>query len=565
MKNWVSLHTHTDYSILDGAGKIDKYISRAVELGMPAIAFTEHGNMFSAFQSYKQCTAAGIKPILGIEAYISPESRFTKAPVYWGAPEQREQDVSARGAYTHLTVLARNATGVRNLYRLHKLASTEGFYYKPRIDLELLSQYSSGLIITTGCAGGGVATRLRLGQKKQAHELAGALGDMIEPGSLFVEVMNHDIDFEAELNDQLRLLSRNLNLPMVMTNDCHYVNPGDTRVHDALCWLQSNGSFKFNGHGFHLRNYDEMLAASPFGSGPLDATLGVADMVEDYSEIFKPRDLRPKSLESYTLSQAVNRGLIEMGLDGDPEYYNRAMYELKTIEDMGYEDYFLVLADIIYYAKRSGIMVGPGRGSAGGSLVAFLLGITAIDPIPFGLLFERFLNPGRISVPDIDTDIQDDRRDELFAYASRKYGYDRVAHTLTLGTIAAPRALQDANRVLGGSFPEGQRLTRMLPPPIFGRQLPLSESRGIRPTNTEVYDLGVELEGLTRNTGKHAAGLVISPVDLDEIIPVKVDKDSEILDTGFTQTELEELGLIKYDLLGLKNLAIIQDTLRRIR
>lgn len=550
---WVSVHTHTTYSLLDSASRIPDLVGRAVELGMPALGISDHGNLHGAYEFWKECNSQGIKPLIGIEAYCAPESRHTKTPVYWGTPEQKREDVDNQGAYTHMLLIAQNATGLRNLYKLHELSYTEGFYRKPRLDLELLEQYNEGVIATTGCVSGAVPTLLRLGLKGRAEDYLINL-ENIFPGRLYVELMWHGCDFDDQLTEDLIELAKTVDLPLLATNDSHATHPHEVRVQGALLALQKRP--EFSGAGYWLKSYEEMREL-PLPTVSITNTLLLADSVEPYDDVFRKRNLMPRMSDNMDLRTACyNTNAVDT-----PEMIARLEYELDVIEGMGYEDYFLVLSDIVRWARGQRILVGPGRGSAGGSLVAYLLGITELNPLVHGLLFERFLNPQRISTPDIDVDFQDDRRDEVIAYAAQKYGADRVAQIVTFGTIKAKAALKDANRVMGGTYSEGERLVGLVPEPVAGKDHPLAGLNKVRQANPEVYELATGLEGLVRNTGKHAAGVIISPEPLSDIIPVKKDKDDTVLTAAYDQGTLEAHGLVKYDFLGLKELRIIQKTL----
>lgn len=565
MSEFINLHVHDHFSLLDGATTPERNAKRAAELGQTHLAQTNHGTLTGAYEHYKQCKAHGVVPIIGIEAYIAPESRHTKSPVYWGTPEQRKADVGSQGAASHMLLLARDAQGLRNLYKLHELSYTEGFYRKPRVDLELLERYSEGLIATTGCAGGAVPTLLRLGLHRQAEECLERLQDIFTD-RLWLEVMYHDLPFDHDLNEDLKCLSEQYGIPLLATADSHFCIPGDATVHDAFLCIQTGSKiadkerFRFNGSGYHLMSAGEMYAL-PLPREAIENTLFVADMVKPdaYDDVFKKRNLMPKWDGEKTLRQMVEEKL--NSTDYPPEYRERVDDELGVIEQMGYPSYFLCLSDIVAWSKAAGILVGPGRGSAGGSLVAYLLEITEIDPIRHGLLAERFLNPQRISVPDIDVDVQDDRRGEVIAYAVEKYGSDRVAQVVTFGTVKAKAAIKDANRVMGGSYSEGERLSGLVPDPVAGKDHPLAGLNKLRQANPEVYELALGLEGLVRSTGKHAAGLIISPEPLSDIIPVKKDKDDVVVTAAYDQGTLEAHGLVKYDFLGLKELRIIQKTL----
>lgn len=565
MSEFVNLHVHDHFSLLDGATTPERNAKRAVEMGQTHLAQTNHGTLTGAYEHYKQCKAHGIVPIIGIEAYVAPESRHTKAPVYWGTPGQRKEDVGSQGAATHMLLFARDAEGLRNLYKLHELSYTEGFYRKPRIDLEVLEQHNAGVIATTGCAGGAVPTLLRLGLKEGACAALGRLRDIFAE-RLWIEVMHHGLDFDDYLTAELIEMSSWSGVPLLATADSHYAVPGDAEVHDAfLCLqtgakLQDNDRFRFNGTGYHLMSAEEMHAL-PLPSEAIANTLKLASIIEPYDEVFAKRNLMPK-WGSGSLQENATKALVRYNLG--PEHKERLDYELGVIERMGYEDYFLVLADIVRWAHDQHILVGPGRGSAGGSLVAYLLGITELDPLKHGLLFERFLNPQRVSAPDIDVDFQDDRREEVIAYAVEKHGADRVAQVVTFGKIKAKAAIKDANRVMGGTYSEGEKLVSMIPAPIAGFDHPLEGLSKLQHANPDVYDLATGLEGLVRSTGKHAAGIIISPEPLSDIIPVKKDKTDNILTAAYDQATLEAHGLVKYDCLGLKELRIMQVALEII-
>lgn len=573
--SFVHLHVHSEYSMLDGAAKVTALAARAAELGQPALAVTDHGNLFGAYAFHRACVDAGVKPIVGMEAYVAPESRTLRERASWGELEEGGRNKSVPGAYTHLTLLAQNATGLRNLYRLHQLSYSEGMYYKPRIDREILASHSRGVVATTGCPGGAVSTWLRLGKEDEATRSAGGLKDIFGD-RLYVELMMHGMEMERELIPGLLAVARSVAAPVVATNDSHYTHAADANVHDALLCLQTNAKitdahrFRFNGSGYYLKSREEMdRLGLPVGA--LDNTLVIAETVSDYGDVFSYRLRTPSPLlpDGWDADEALRAmaydGLsLRKGLPLSKADTDRIDYELDTIIKMGYPNYFVVLADLIGWAKKEGIRIGPGRGSAGGSLVAFALGITDLDPLYHGLLFERFLNPSRVSLPDIDVDIDDSRRNELIRYASDRYGSEHVAQVLTLGTIGAKRAITDSARVLGRSYATGQRLLTGLPPARFGRAPSLTDGTWNEPSgeDSEVLELATGLEGLIRNTGIHAAAVIISPEPLGDILPVW-QRDGQTI-TGFDQTPTVSLGLVKYDFLGLKNLGIIDETLRQL-
>lgn len=561
------LHVHSHYSVLDGHGKPGAYAGKAAELGQPALAITDHGSIGGAYQHYKECKNVGIKPIIGIEAYIAPTSRLDRTS---------SSGFSGQGRYGHITLLATGSRGLRNLFKLQADAFTTGFYQKPRIDLESLAAHSEGLIVTTGCAAGHVATYLRADRPKvhAAYQFARDLKDIFQE-NLFVEIMDHGIDEpdlnDAELNRKLIELAERENIPLVATNDAHYCNPEDHDVQQALLCVStrdvlSNPSrFKFNGTGFHLKNYDEMSHLG-LPEKSLANTLVIADRVESYDEVFAHTLRMPRYSddEGWDLDCAAHDGL-HGRFDGEliPDVYvQRLDYELEVINSMGYPGYFLVEAKILKRARNEGIRIGPGRGSAGGSLVAYSLGITDLDPIAHGLLFERFLNPSRVSLPDIDIDVAEHQRPRFLELVAEEYGYDRVAIIGTYGTIAAKAALKDANRVMGGAYRDGEAYVSKVPPPKFGRSPSLDEYRG---PEDEVVRLARRLEGTIRQKGQHAAGVIISPEPLEDLIPLWHPANQKIWVTENDMHELEALGFTKMDYLGLRNLGIIDDCLLRLR
>lgn len=572
---FVHLHVHTDYSILDGHSTVLEVARRAAELHQPAVAITDHGSLGGIRKLWESCNEVGVKPVVGIEAYVAPDSRLKKEPVFWGEPSQKNDDISGRGAYTHMTLLAMNDTGLRNLYRLNA-AAQDGFYYKPRIDLESLASHSDGLIATTGCAGGAVATRIRLGQLDAASDYAGNLKDIFRE-NLFIEIMSHNNPVDEIINPSLIDISKTLRIPLVATNDSHYTSTEDAYSHDILLCIQTyqqingNRSFKFEGEGYHLRSATEMEALFREIPSAIQGTLAVAERVEEYQGfrhlLRMPRFELPAGYSNSGdyLTTLCNTTLRRLNLVSD-RYTTQLKYELETIINLGFADYFLVLADVVGYARERGIKVGPGRGSAGGALPAYLTGITDLDPVVHGLLFERFLNPERVSLPDIDIDIQDDRRDELLAWVRIKYGEDCVAHLGTYGTIGAKSALHDSARVLGRTRRASDLLTYRLPRPQFGRQPTLSQGNwdGISDSDIIVVDAAKSLEGKKRNQGVHSAGVVISPEPLVDIIPLYKNKGQGPWVTSFVMEEVEAIGLPKIDFLGLKNLTIIDNAEKSI-
>ncbi len=594
------LHNHTEYSMLDGAAKITPMLAEAQRLGMPAIGMTDHGNMFGASEFYNSATKAGIKPIIGIEAYIAPASRFDTKRVQWGDPGQKSDDVSGSGAYTHMTMVAENATGLRNLFKLSSLASFEGQLGKwARMDAEIIAEHAEGIIATTGCPSGEVQTRLRLGHRQEALEAAAKWREIFGPENFFLELMDHGLDIERRVREGLLEIGQKLNIPPLATNDCHYVTREASQNHEALLCIQTGKTlsdpnrFKFDGDGYFLKSAEEMRALwDSQVPGACDSTVLIGERVQSYADVWTPTDRMPVFPvpdghdQGSWLAHEVQAGLERRfrGASVPTEYTDRASYEIKVICEKGFPSYFLIVADLINYARSVGIRVGPGRGSAAGSLVAYALGITNIDPIPHGLLFERFLNPERPSAPDIDIDFDDRRRGEMLRYAANKWGSDRVAQVITFGTIKTKAALKDSARVHYGQpgFAIADRITKALPPPIMAKDIPVSgitdpnherykeaaEVRALIDTDPDVrtiFETARGLEGLVRNAGVHACAVIMSSEPLVDAIPLwKRPQDGAII-TGWDYPSCEAIGLLKMDFLGLRNLTIIGDCLENIK
>jgi DNA polymerase-3 subunit alpha len=579
--------------MLDGAARVGPLIQEAVRQGMPAIAVTDHGNTFAAFEFYKTAKDAGITPIIGIEAYVTPGThRSDKARVRWGTPEQSDDDVSGSGAYTHMTLLSQTTAGMHNLFRLSSRASMEGYYFKPRMDRELLQTYSGGLIATTGCPSGEVQTRLRLGQYDAARAAAAEFQDIFGKENYFAEIMDHGLSIERRVMTDLLRIAKDLDIPLVATNDLHYTHQHDADSHAALLCVQSGSTlddpkrFKFDGDGYYVKSAAEMRQVFRDHPEACDNTLLIAERcaVEfDTSANYMPRFPVPdgETEESWFVKE-VEKGLHVRYPTGIPsEVRAQAEYETGVIVQMGFPGYFLVVADFINWAKRNGIRVGPGRGSGAGSMAAYAMGITDLDPLQHGLIFERFLNPDRVSMPDFDVDFDDRRRGEVIQYVTEKYGDERVAQIVTYGTIKAKQALKDAGRVLGFPFSMGEKLTKAMPPAVMGKDMPLegmfnpehprfkeaSEFRALVETDPDaktVFDTAVGLENLKRQWGVHAAGVIMSSEPLIDIIPImRREQDGQIV-TQFDYPACEALGLIKMDFLGLRNLTIINDALDNI-
>ena len=591
MSSFAHLHVHTEYSMLDGAARVADLVAEVARQEMPAIAMTDHGNVFGAFDFYKQAKKVGVKPIIGIEAYVAPESRFEKKRVKWA--EGGEDDVSGGGAYTHMTILAENNEGLSNLFRLSSLASLEGYYYKPRMDRELLTRYSKGLIATTGCPGGEIQTRLRMGAYREAIAAASDYRDIFGADNFFLEIMDHGIDIESRVKADLLKLGKELGLPLLATNDLHYTFNEDARSHEALLCVQSGSTladpkrFKFDNDEFYLKTPAQMRELFKEIPESCDNTLLIAERCNvtlREGENLLPRfEVPAGETEDTWLIKESERGLQgRMGARVTDEHHARLKYELDVMIKMGFPGYFLVVADLVAHAKKVGIRVGPGRGSAAGSLVAYALGITGLDPLEHGLLFERFLNPERISMPDIDLDFDERRRSEMIRYATTKYGEDRVAQIITYGTIKSKQAIKDSTRVLGYPYAIGEKLTKALPPSVMGKDISLAgvfdpsndrfgeagEFRNLYesdPDSKTVVDTAMGLEGLKRQWGVHAAGVILSREPLLDVIPIhRREADGSII-TQFDMGACEATGLLKMDFLGLRNLSVLDDALLNIK
>jgi DNA polymerase-3 subunit alpha len=577
--------------MLDGAARVADLVAEVARQEMPAIAMTDHGNVFGAFDFYKQATNVGVKPIIGIEAYVAPESRHEKKRVQWASGG--DDDVSGGGAYTHMTILAENNQGLANLFRLSSLASLEGYYYKPRMDRELLSRYADGLIATTGCPGGEIQTRLRIGDYREALRAASDYRDIFGANNFYLEVMDHGIDIENRVRADLLKLGKELKLPLLATNDLHYTFAEDGPAHEALLCVQSGSTladpkrFKFDNHEFYVKTAAQMREIFKDIPESCDNTLLVAERCNvtlREGENLLPRFEVPQGeSEDSWLRKLSHEGLISrLGDRVTPTHLQRLDYELDVMIKMGFPGYFLVVADLCSHARMVGIRVGPGRGSAAGSLVAYALGITGLDPLEHGLLFERFLNPERISMPDIDLDFDERRRSEMIRYATEKYGDDRVAQIITYGTIKSKQALKDATRVLGYPYAIGEKLTKALPPSVMGKDITLGgvfdkddprhgeagEFRTLYETDVDskrVVDLAKGLEGLKRQWGVHAAGVILSREPLLDVIPIHRREADGAIITQFDMGACEATGLLKMDFLGLRNLSVLDDALANIK
>lgn len=589
---FVHLHCHSEYSMLDGAARLKDLVSRSEELGMNALGITDHGNMFGAYEFYKVAKHSPVKAIIGLEAYLTPKThRSERKRVQWG--DGTGDDVSAKGAYTHMTMWAQDTAGMHNLFRLSSLSSLEGFFYKPRADRELLHRYAKGLIATTGCPSGEVQTYLRLGQYSEALASAAEFRDIFGPENFYVELMDHGLDIENRVRKGLLQLAKDLQLPLVATNDLHYVRAEDAEDHDTLLCVSAGANkdtpnrFRFDGNGYYLKSPQEMRALFADLPEACDNTLAIAErcsisFAEGTGTYMPQFPVPPGESESSWFIKEVLRGLTVRFPDGVPDYATaQAEYEQDVIIGKGYAGYFLVVADFINWAKRNGIRVGPGRGSGAGSMCAYAMGITDLDPVPHGLIFERFLNPERPSMPDFDVDFDDRRRGEVIRYVTEKYGDDRVCQIVTYGTIKAKQAIKDAGRVLGMPFSLGEKITKAYTPPVQGKDVPIAdvfdpqherygegtEFRELYESDPEVkrvVDTARGIEGLKRQWGVHAAGVIMSSAPLLDVIPImKREQDGQII-TQFDYPSCEALGLVKMDFLGLRNLTILDDAVRNV-
>ncbi|MGW6006675.1 DNA polymerase III subunit alpha [Oerskovia enterophila] len=592
--DFVHLHVHTEYSMLDGAARLGDLFEETARLGQKAIATTDHGYIFGAFDFWSKATQAGIKPIIGVEAYVTPgTSRFDQTRVRFGEKGQESDDVSARGAYTHLTMWARNNEGLHNLFRASSLASLDGQMGKwPRMDRDLLERYGKGMIASSGCPSGEIQTKLRLGQWDAAVQAAGELQDVFGKENFYIELMDHGLDIERRVIKDLLRLSETIGAPLVATNDLHYVKKEDSHSQEALLCINSGSTladpdrFKFDGDGYYVKSAAEMRHIWKELPEACDNTLLIAEQCEvsfDTSANYMPNyPCPPGEDETSWFIKEVEKGLHYRYPDGISDAVRKqAEYETQVIVQMGFPGYFLVVADFINWAKDNGIRVGPGRGSGAGSMAAYAMRITDLDPLQHGLIFERFLNPDRVSMPDFDVDFDERRRGEVIRYVTEKYGEDRVAQIVTYGTIKAKQALKDSSRLLGFPFAMGEKLTKAMPPAIMGKDISLTgifnpddkryneadEFRQIHsadPDAQRVVELAKGIEGLKRQWGVHAAGVIMSSEPLIDIIPIMRRLQDGAVITQFDYPTCEGLGLIKMDFLGLRNLTILDDALENI-
>ena len=572
--DFVHLHLHTEYSLLDGACRVSDVVEKARACKMPAVAMTDHGNMFGAIEFYREAQEKGLKPIIGCETYIAPGSRLDK------------KSTNARDAAYHLILLAKDEVGYKNLVQLVSSAHLEGFYYKPRIDKEILARHSKGLIGLTSCLKGEVPNKIKEDQVDQARAALDEYRHIFEPGDFYVELQNHGIDEQRMVNRTLIQWAKEFNLPMVATNDVHYVEREHWEAHDCLICLQTQSllsdekRMRYVSEQFYLRTPEEMHELFAEVPEALKNTLAVAEKCNLLLEFGKLRFPIYQAPDGFTREQYL-RHLCEEGLrnrygiewkklkdEQEKQIVDRVEFELKIMEKTGFVSYFLIVWDFVHFAKSHAIPVGPGRGSAAGSVVAYLLKITDIDPLRYNLLFERFLNPERISPPDIDMDFCYNRRPEVIDYVRKKYGDDRVAQIITFGTLGAKMVVRDVGRVMGLSYGECDRIAKMIPPDIgmtLQKALEINpELKGAyqnEPTVKRVIDYGFTLEGLSRNASTHAAGVVIGAEPLTNIVPLTTGTNSNEIVTQYSMNPLGDLGLLKMDFLGLKTLTVIKEAL----
>lgn len=586
MSNFVHLHVHTQYSLLDGANQIDLLIQQALQYKMPALAITDHGNLFGAIEFYQKAKKAGIKPIIGCEAYVAPKSRLDREVQV--SQDDAYPDEAPGGAtpYYHLILLATHEQGYKNLVKLVSRAHLEGFYYKPRVDKELLAKHSQGLIATSGCLRGEIPYLLNLGKTDEAIQAALQYQEIFGPDNFFIEIQENGLEKQQRINRELVKIGQQLSIPLVGTNDCHYLNKADARAHDILLCLQTGKTLhdphrmRFQTQELYFKSSEEMIRLFSELPQAVTNTLTIAERCDlhlSLNQSHLPHYEVPSGYtrESY-LEELSRKGLVErlrsqLQVPGSMVLYEqRLREELAMINSMGYAGYFLVVWDIVNFAKSKGIPVGPGRGSVAGSLVAYCLKITDIDPIPYGLIFERFLNPERISLPDIDLDFCMERRGEVIEYVTRKYGSDHVAQIITFGTMAAKAVVRDVGRVLEIPYAEVDRVAKLIPNVLnitldeAVRSEPrLNELIQTDPKIEELVSLAKSLEGLARHASTHAAGIVISKEPLTEHVPLYRGTNGEIV-TQYAKDEIEKIGLVKFDLLGLRNLTVIDNAVRLI-
>ena len=568
--NFAHLHVHTEYSLLDGSNKIKEYVARVKELGMTAAAITDHGVMYGVIDFYRAARAAGINPVLGCEVYVAPGSRFDKTAV--GRDEDR---------YYHLVLLAENNTGYANLMKIVSRAFTEGYYYKPRVDYELLETYHEGIIALSACLAGEVQRNLARGMYEEGKKAALHYEQIFGKGNFFLELQDHGIPEQRTVNQQLMRLSQEIGIDLVATNDVHYTYAEDEKPHDILLCLQTGKKLadedrmRYEGGQYYVKSKEEMAALFPYAPEALENTQKIADRCHVEIEFGVTKLPKFDVPEGFTSWEYLNKLCFDglkrrYGEDPDPALVERLNYELGVIKSMGYVDYFLIVWDFIHFAKSNGIMVGPGRGSAAGSIVAYTLAITNIDPIRYQLLFERFLNPERVSMPDIDVDFCVQRRGEVIDYVIRKYGAAHMAQIVTFGTMAARAAVRDVGRVMNMTYAEVDAVAKAIPGGINTTlDEALQQSQTLRAMYDgddrlhQLIDTARAIEGMPRHASTHAAGVVITEQPVYAYVPLASNDGALVCQ--FQMTTLEELGLLKMDFLGLRNLTVLEDAARQVR
>ena len=594
---FVNLHNHTHYSVLDGASKVPELVKRVKELGQTAVGITDHGNMHGTYELWSEAVNQGVKPIIGIEAYVTPgTSRFDKTRVHWGTEAQQKagDDVSNRGEYNHLTLWAENDRGLKNLIKASSAASLDASTSHPRMDQELLEKYHEGIIVGSGCPSGAIQTHLRLGQYDEALKYAEFLQDLFGKENFYVELMDHGLSIENRVRRDLLEIADYLHAPLVATNDSHYVRPEDAESQDAMLCINSGrhlddpGRFKFDGTGYYIKSAQEMRELFKDLPQAVDNTVEIAErcnvMFDDHEDgAYMPKFDCPEGWDETSLFlRQVQEGLERRYPQGVPqEVSEQADYECGVICQMQFPGYFLVVSDYIRWAKSHGIQVGPGRGSSGGAVVTYAMGITEIDPMPHGLIFERFLNPERVSLPDIDCDFDPEGRAKVIQYVSDKYGADKVAQCTIYGTIKTKQAIKDSARIMGYEFSVGENITKVLPPSKNGKDISLkdifdpeskryAEAREFRelydsdPDAHRIIDKARGIEGLIRQTGVHACATIMASIPITDISPLMKRSDGTVT-TVFEYHTCETLGLVKNDFLGLSNLTVIRDALDNIK
>ena len=566
--SFVHLHVHTEYSLLDGSNKIKEYVNRVKELGMTAAAITDHGVMFGVIDFYKAARAAGIEPILGCEVYVAPNSRFDRETSH------------GEDRYYHLVLLAENHQGYQNLMKIVSTGFVEGYYYKPRVDMEILERYHEGIIALSACLGGEVQRYLLRGLYEEAKEVAYRYEQCFGKGNFFLELQDHGILQQKTVNTQLLRMSQETGIELVVTNDVHYTKAEDWEAHDVLLCLQTGkklsdeNRLRYEGGQFYVKSEEEMQALFPYAKEALLNTQRIADRCHvelEFGVTKLPHFDVPEGYDAWTyLNKLCHEGLVRRYPTNHEELLPKLDYELDVIRRMGYVDYFLIVWDFINYARTNGIPVGPGRGSAAGSLVSYTTGITNIDPIRYSLLFERFLNPERVTMPDIDIDFCYERRGEVIDYVVEKYGKDCVTQIITFGTLAARGVIRDVGRVMDLPYNFCDTIAKNIPNELnitIEKALVMNpELRTMYETDETVkglIDMAKRLEGLPRHTSMHAAGVVISEEAMDEYVPLSRASDGTIT-TQFVMTTIEELGLLKMDFLGLRTLTVIQDAVELV-